>query len=209
MKLACYSGIVPYEDQQRSALVTSRQEIGGWDKRATEVKNFQLPQVHFRSCCHGTMGRAGTSVAMMKVWIIPIVLLFIDATGCSGKNQTGVRSIRIFCEYFYIAFDVSTIQVRETTEYSVDIELVDKAHNLFVSFVKCNGTQTYTTENRVVVDREKSLVKESFPDGNDRVWISNLIPNCNYKCVVVQKNYMDHRGLSLVKFSTKYAGQFV
>lgn len=125
------------------------------------------------------------------------------------KTKRVYALLEYFCEYFYLAFDVSTIQVRETTEYSVDIELVDKAHNLFVSFVKCNGTQTYTTENRVVVDREKSLVKESFPDGNDRVWISNLIPNCNYKCVVVQKNYMDHRGLSLVKFSTKYAGQYV
>ena len=107
-----------------------------------------------------------------------------------------------------IAVDISAIQVRETTQYSADIELVDKILNLFISFVKCNGTQTYMTENKIVVDREKSQVKESFPDGNDRVWISNLIPNCNYTCVVVQKNDMDHKGLSFVTFSTKYAGQF-
>ena len=107
-----------------------------------------------------------------------------------------------------IAVDISAIQVRETTQYSADIELVDKILNLFISFVKCNGTQTYMTENKIVIDREKSQVKESFPDGNDRVWISNLIPNCNYTCVVVQKNDMDRKGLSFVTFSTKYAGQF-
>lgn len=103
---------------------------------------------------------------------------------------------------------MSAISVRETTRYSAEIELVDKEHHLFISFVKCNGTQTYTTEYRTV-QTEKSQVKENFPDGNSRAWISSLIPNCNYTCVVVQKNSADHKSLSLVTFSTKYDSQFM
>ena len=56
-----------------------------------------------------------------------------------------------------------------------------------------------------VVEREKSQVQEEFPIGNTKVWINGLIPNCNYSCVLVQKNNVNHKILSLVKFSTKYS----
>ena len=136
----------------------------------------------------------------MKVWII-VVLLFINATNTFGKYY-GVRSVRIFCEYILAA---SAIAVRETTQYSADIELVDKRHHRSISYAKCNCTLAFTDEYRAVI-REKSQVQEHFPDGNSRVWISNLIPNCNYTCIVVQKDSADYRTLSLVTFSTKYAG---
>lgn len=113
----------------------------------------------------------------------------------------------VLLEYFVniLATDVSAITVRETTQYSADIELVDKQLNRFIIFAKCNGTQTYTNEYRAVIT-EKSHVKEHFPDGNSRVWISNLIPYSNYTCIVVQKNSADQKTLSLVTFSTKYGG---
>ena len=97
------------------------------------------------------------------------------------------------------------ITVRETTKYSADIELVDIQHNYYISYAKCNGTLTYTNEYKVSIT-EDSQVKEHFPDRNSRVWVSNLIPNTNYTCVIVQRNNNNHKALSLVTFSTKYGG---
>ena len=110
-------------------------------------------------------------------------------------------------EYFVniLAANTSAITVRDTTQYSADIELVDKQHHRSISFARCNGTQTYADEYRAVIE-EKSQIKEDFPNGNSRVWISNLIPNCNYICVVVQKDSANYKTLSLVTFSTKYGG---
>ena len=109
------------------------------------------------------------------------------------------------CFVNILADETSAITVRETTQYSADIELVDKQHHRSISYAKCNCTQTYINEYRAVIT-EKSQVKEHFPNGNSRVWISNLIPNCNYTCIVVQKDSANYRTLSLVTFSTRYAG---
>lgn len=119
-----------------------------------------------------------------------------------------MRSIRNKRQYFLADNSTSAysaITVKRTTQYSADIELFDKEHGFFISFVKCNGTHTYTDEYRAIT-REKSLIKENFPNGNTRVWISDLIPNGNYNCVVVLKDTANRKRLSSVTFSTKYGG---
>ena len=99
--------------------------------------------------------------------------------------------------------DIAGIVVSETTRYSAEIELSHVQNAYYIAYTKCNCTLTYETPYKTFTT-EKSQVREEYPHGLSRVWISNLTPNCNYSCVVVQKDDSDTRHLSYTTFTTKY-----
>lgn len=120
------------------------------------------------------------------------------------RTIRGVRCIRITCLVFLLAVGYSAgIVARETTRYSAEIELVHSRKAYYVAYTKCNCTQTYETPYKTYVT-DKTQAREEYPNGLSRVWISNLKPNCNYSCIVVQNDDSGNKLLSHTTFTTKY-----
>ncbi|XP_065882922.1 uncharacterized protein [Dysidea avara] len=117
--------------------------------------------------------------------------------------KSWVRIFLLISSAIYASAAAAGIIVRETTRYSAEIELSRIRNPYYIVYTKCNCTLTYETPYKTSTT-DKSQVREEYPHGLSRVWISNLMPNCNYSCVVVQKDESGTRHLSHTTFTTKY-----